>query len=152
MKLGKDSREFIGLLNSLGVEFVVVGGHAVAFHGHPRFTGDLDFLIRPSRSNAERLLEALEQFGFAELELSADDFLRPESVVQLGRPPNRLDLLTSISGVGTEEAWASRITGELDGLPVHFLGFDALLQNKIATGRDQDLADLGKLRAIAKRR
>lgn len=77
MKLGKDLREFIELLNSLRVEYIVVGGHAVAFHGHPRFTGDIDFLVRPSRDNADRLIDAIERFGFSELSLSAGDFTRP---------------------------------------------------------------------------
>ena len=149
MKLQQDLREFIELLNSLGVDCIVIGGHAVAYHGHPRFTGDIDFLVRPTRENADRLLETLRAFGFSELALSADDFTRPGAVIQLGRPPNRIDLLTSISGVEFEEAWNSRLGGELDGLPVSFLGLEALLKNKQASGRDKDLGDIKKLRAIA---
>ena len=148
MKLGKDLREFIELLNSRRVDYIVVGGHAVAFHGHPRFTGDIDFLLRPSSENAERLIDAVKEFGFSEMHLSLDDFTRPNTVVQLGHPPNRIDLLTSISGVDFEEAWGSRIGGELDGLPVSFLGWDALLKNKRASGRDKDLADVSKLSAV----
>jgi predicted nucleotidyltransferase len=149
VKLQQDLREFIELLNSLRVDYIVIGGHAVAFHGHPRFTGDIDFLVRSTRENAERLLEALRAFGFSELALSIDDFTRPNAVVQLGRPPNRIDLLTSISGVDFEEAWDSRLRGELDGIPVSFLGLEALLKNKQASGRDKDLGDIKKLRAIA---
>jgi len=97
VKLGKDLREFIELLNSRRVDYIVVGGHAVAFHGHPRFTGDIDFLLRPSQDNVERLIGAVEEFGFSEMSLSPDDFTRPNTVVQLGYPQNRIDLLTSIS-------------------------------------------------------
>lgn len=148
MKLGKDLREFIELLNSRRVDYIIVGGHAVAFHGHPRFTGDIDFLLRPSQENAELLIGAIIEFGFPEIRLSAGDFTRPNTVVQLGYPPNRVDLLTSISGVDFEEAWSSRLAGELDGLPVYFLGRDALLKNKRASGRDKDLGDVSKLLAI----
>lgn len=148
MKLAKDLREFIELLNSRKVDYIVVGGHAVAFHGHPRFTGDTDFLVRPSHENARRLLDVVREFGFSELNLSAEDFTQPNTVVQLGYPPNRIDLLSSISGVDFEDAWVSRISGELDGLPVYFLGWEALMKNKRASGRDKDLADVSKLSAV----
>jgi hypothetical protein len=149
VKLQKDSREFIELLNSHEVEFLVVGGHAVAFHGHPRFTGDIDFWIRPRADNAARLLSALRSFGFGELALTEDDFTQPDKIVQLGHPPNRIDLLTSISGVSFEEAWTAREKGDLDGLAVHFLGWKALIENKRACGRAKDLADVAKLEAVA---
>lgn len=152
MKLQRDLREFIESLNSGAVDYIVVGAHAVAFHGHPRFTGDLDFLLRPTRENAIRVLEALHAFGFRDLGLSIEDLVRPDLVVQLGRAPNRIDLLTSITGVSFDEAWDGKVSGALDGLPVSFLGLDALLRNKEATGRDQDVADARKLRAIAGRR
>ena len=148
MKLGKDLRKFIELLNSQKVDYIVVGVHAVAFHGHPRFTGDIDFLIRPSRENAARLIGAMAEFGFSEMKLSPDDFIPPNTVVQLGHPPNRIDLLTSISGVAFEEAWESRLSGDLDAIAVYFLGWDALLKNKRAAGRDKDLADVSKLSAV----
>ena len=149
MKLQKDLREFVELLISHGSEFLVVGGHAVAFHGHPRFTGDIDFLIRPSVENATRVLGALRAFGFGDLPLTVDDFVKPGNVVQLGRPPNRIDLLTSISGVDVQDAWSSRVKSELDGLPVCFLGWQSLIDNKQASGRPKDLADVAKLKAIA---
>ncbi|HEX2875030.1 MAG TPA: DUF6036 family nucleotidyltransferase [Polyangiaceae bacterium] len=149
MKLQHDLREFIELLNSHGCDYLIVGGHAVAFHGHPRFTADIDFLIRSSIENAERVVNALRAFGFGELALTTGDLTRPEGVVQLGRPPNRIDLLTSISGVSFDDAWAGRVQGELDGLPVFFLGRQALLENKRASGRPKDLADVAKLTAIA---
>lgn len=148
MKLQRDLREFVELLNSLQVEFIVVGGHAVAFHGHPRFTGDIDFLVAPTPANAARLVEALQRFGFGALGLVADDFLRRDRVIQLGRPPNRIDLLTSISGVEFADAWSGRIAGHLDDLPVSYLGLSDLLQNKRAAGRVKDLADVAKLEQV----
>ena len=152
MKLQRDLREFIESLNSHAVEYIVVGAHAVAFHGHPRYTGDLDFLVRPTRDNATRLLAALDAFAFHDLGLSIEDLILPDLAVQLGRAPNRIDLLTSITGVSFDEAWDGRVPGALDGLPVSFLGLATLLRNKEATGRDQDAADVRRLRAIAARR
>ena len=145
MKLGKDLREFIELLNSLKVDYIVVGGHAVAFHGHPRFTGDIDLLVRLSPENSERLIDAVKKFGLEDFGLSAADFMQPGLIVQLGHPPNRIDLLTSISGVDFDEAWDNKIGGDLDGLPVFYLGWDSLLKNKRASGRDKDLADVSRL-------
>lgn len=145
MKLHKDLHEFVTLLNSAGVRYVIVGGHAVAFHGHPRYTGDIDFFIERSEDNAARVEKVLRDFGFGQTGFQAKDFLEPESVVQLGRPPHRIDLLTTISGVSFPEAWANRVSGLLDGIPVSFLGRDDLLKNKRASGRPQDLADLSHL-------
>lgn len=150
MKLHSDLREFVGLLSSHGVEFLVVGGHAVAFHGHPRFTGDIDFLIAATPANAARVLACLGAFGFADLDVTADDLQRAEQVVQLGYPPNRIDLLTSISGVTFDEAWRTRVEGTLDGLPVAYLGRAALVANKRASGRAKDLADLEALERVAR--
>jgi predicted nucleotidyltransferase len=151
MKLQEDLREFIELLNSHNVDFLVIGGYAVAFHGHPRFTGDIDFFLRATPDNAERVMATLRAFGFADLALTTEDFQRPGTVVQLGRSPNRIDLLTSITGVTFEEAWETRLNGTLDGLSVSFLGLAALLKNKAASGREKDLADVAKLKAIAVR-
>ncbi len=145
MPLAKDLREFIQLLNSHGVEFLVVGAYALAFHGHPRYTGDIDLLVRSSAGNAARIEHVLADFGFGSLGLSAADFLVPDRIVQLGLPPNRIDLLTSIGGVGFDEAWNGCIPAELDGLPVRFLGRDALIRSKRAAGRPKDLADLAAL-------
>lgn len=151
-KLQSDLREFIKLLNSRGVEYLLVGGYAVAYHGHPRFTGDIDFLIHATLENVQRLLEVLDDFGFGGIGISAQDLLEPGRVVQLGHPPNRIDLLTSISGVEFEHAWRSRVEAMVDEEPVTLLGWADLLQNKRASGRPQDLADVEKLLAIAKRR
>lgn len=117
MRLQKDLREFVELLNSKGVKYVIVGGYAVAYHGHPRFTGDIDLFVEPSADNAGRILAALRDFGFGDLELSPQDFQCPDSVVQLGMPPNRIDLLTSLSGVSFEKVWQARLAAQLDDLP-----------------------------------
>jgi predicted nucleotidyltransferase len=141
MRLQKDLREFIESLNSHRVEFVIVGGYALAFHGHPRYTRDIDILLRATPENAARVESALSEFGFTSLGLSALDFLKPGQVIQLGHPPNRIDLLTSLSGVDAEEVWGKRLRGELDGLPVSFIDKESFLRNKHAAGRPQDLAD-----------
>lgn len=145
MILSNDFREWFGLLNAHSVRYLVVGGYAVAFHGHPRYTKDIDVWVDATQANAGRLLDALDAFGFGSLGLELDDFVLPDRVVQLGRPPNRIDLLTSVSGVEFDEAWADRITSESDGVPIHFINVDALRRNKLATGRLQDLADLEAL-------
>jgi hypothetical protein len=114
VRLEKDLREFVGLLNSRRVEYVVVGAHALAFHGHPRYTGDLDLLIHPTLDNARRVLEVPVQFGFGSFGLAEEDFAKPDHIVQLGHPPNRIDLLTSISGVTFEERIVKIFTRPFD--------------------------------------
>jgi hypothetical protein len=146
MPLNKDWREFIELLNSNGVEYLVVGAFAVAFHGVSRYTADLDLLVRPTGENANRVLRALSEFGFGNLGIQAADLCSPDMVVQLGVKPNRIDLLTAISGVSFEEAWATRSEAELDGIATHFIGRSELLRNKEQTGRAKDLGDAEELR------
>ena len=145
MKLQKDLRAFVELLIAKRVDFIIVGGHAVAYHGFPRFTGDIDIWVRPTIENGERLVDVLAAFGFGDCGVSASDFTIPERVVQLGTPPHRIDLLTSISAVEFSEAWDSRVNAALDGIGVSFLGRDALLRNKRAAGRAKDLADIEEL-------
>jgi len=142
MRLSNDLREFLELLNSRGVEYVIVGAHSLAFHGRPRYTGDLAILIRARPTNAAKIADLLNEFGFAHSGFRESDFTEPNQVIQLGRAPNRIDLLSSISGVSTDEAFASKVSAVLDGIPVFILGKDALIQNKRAVGRPQDLADL----------
>jgi hypothetical protein len=146
MPLDKDLREFVELLNSNGVEYLVVGAFAVAYHGFPRYTADLDLLVRPSPENADRMLRALERFGFGSLGIQASDLCSPGMVIQLGVQPNRIDILTAISGVSFEEAWTSRIKAELDGIVTHYIGREPLLRNKERTGRAKDLGDAEELR------
>ncbi len=142
MKLQADLREFVELLNSHKVEYLIVGGHAVAYHGYPRYTGDIDFLIRPSESNARLVLAVLSDFGFADCSPSIEELTSEGSVIQLGLPPNRIDLITSISGVSFSEAWAGKDDAMLDGLSVAFIGRSELLKNKAASGRSKDRLDV----------
>ncbi len=151
-KLQADLREFVELLNSHGVEYLIVGGHAVAFHGHPRYTGDIDFFVRMTPSNVQRLLAVLDDFGFGSLSITERDLLEPQRIIQLGHPPNRIDLLTSISGVDFDSAWETRIESTMDDQPVIMIGWNELLRNKRAAGRQKDLADVEKLLAVAKRK
>jgi len=145
MKLSKDSKEFIELLNSTKVKYLLVGGHAVAYHGHPRFTGDMDFFVERSPENARKLEQVLAAFGFASLGLKAHDFLEPGTVIQLGRAPYRIDLLTSIDAVEFTEAWAARIGAVMDDMPVFIISKDLLIRNKKVIDREQDRADIKKM-------
>jgi hypothetical protein len=145
MNLEEDLREFVELLNALNVHYIVVGAYAVAYHGYPRFTADIDLFIERSHENAERLVQVIERFGFGDLNLSADDFLDEDQVIQLGIAPNRIDLLTILSGVNFQDAWATREQGQIEGLTVPFISKELLKRNKAATGRAQDLADLEHL-------
>jgi hypothetical protein len=122
-----------------------VGGHAVGFHGHPRFTGDMDFFIERSEENAAKIEKVVADFGFAGMGLTKKDFLDPDAVIQLGRPPNRIDLLTSIDGVKFEEAWQTRIETRFGDCVAFIIAKDLLLRNKQAVGRPQDVADVEKL-------
>lgn len=149
MKLDRNLREFVALLNSTKVRYLLVGGHAVAFHGYPRFTGDIDFFVERSPENAARLVTVIRAFGFGHLNLQENDFLQPGVVIQLGRPPNRIDLLTSIDGVEFADAWEGRVAAELDRLPLDIIGKAELIQNKRSSGRAQDTADLSRLESPA---
>ena len=146
MPLNKDWREFLGLLNSNGVEYLIVGAFAVAFHGFARYTADLDLLVRPTEDNADRVLRALSEFGFGKVGIQAADLCSLGMVVQLGVKPNRIDLLTAISGVSFDQAWATRSEAELEGVATHFIGLAPLLRNKEQTGRAKDLGDAEELR------
>ena len=145
MKISKDLSEFIGLLNSHKVECVMVGAHALAWHGLPRFTKDIGFLVKPDLENSEKLMRALEEFGFGDIGLKALDFQVKDQVIQLGREPNRIDLLTGISGVDWIEAWNSKVQGRIGQIPVFVLGREAYIKNKRASGRPQDIADASRL-------
>jgi len=130
MNLPEDLREFIELLNALEARYLVVGAYAVAYHGYPRYTRDLDLFVEPSVENAKRLMAVVEEFGFAELGLVLSDFTQPDQVIQLGVEPNRIDILTFRSGVSFDEAWATRVPGEIDGLPTPFISKEMLKRNK----------------------
>lgn len=142
MTLQKDLREFIESLNALDVRFLIVGAFAVAYHGYFRYTSDIDLFIDRSEQNAKRVWQAVQQFGFADLKLTVEDFSQEDQVIQFGVPPNRIDVMTFLSGVSFDEAWASREQADLDGLSVAFISKEMLKRNKAACGRLQDLADL----------
>ena len=152
MLLDKDLREFLGLLNENKVEYLIVGAFAVAYHGFARYTADLDILISPTPENANRIVGTISQFGFAALGITAADLQSSISVIQIGIEPNRLDLLTTISGVTFKDAWANRQRAELDGIPTHYIGLAELLRNKESTGRARDLGDAEELRKVSRRK
>jgi hypothetical protein len=143
--LNKDFKEFIKLLNEHKVKYLVVGGYAVAFHGHPRYTNDFDIWIESSVDNARNLLTALDQFGFGSSGLSLGDFLVSDQIIQLGYPPNRIDILTAAAGVDFETCYNSRISIIIDETPIYFIDKENLKKNKRSAGRQQDLADLENL-------
>jgi len=144
--INKDFKEFIGLLNKNRVRYLVVGGYALAFHGFPRYTKDIDFWIWVNEENAKNLVKTLEEFGFSALELQEDDFLTPGYVVQLGQPPARIDLLTSVTGLRFEECYESRAHINIQGSEIDFIDLESFKKNKKAVGRYQDLADLENLK------
>jgi hypothetical protein len=142
----RDFIDLCSLLNASGVEFLIVGGYAVAFHGAPRFTGDLDILIHPTLDQVQRALAAIEEFGFPSKQAAAQDVLGQRSILQLGRQPVQIHVMTNISGVDWQTAWNSRRQGFYAGVPVFFIGREALVANKQAAGRAKDLADVEALR------
>jgi hypothetical protein len=143
--LNQDFKEFIQFLNDNHVRYLIVGGYAVAIHGHPRYTKDIDVWIETSLENANNILQALEQFGFSSLGLQPEDFLNPDQIIQLGYPPNRIDLLTTIDGVSFENCYPLRLEVIIDNIVVNFIDLENLRKNKEASGRLQDLADLENL-------
>ena len=145
MGISKDFREFIRLLNEHNVQYLVVGGYAVALHGHPRYTKDLDVWVKGENANAKKLLKSLDDFGFGSLDISVDDIVNPDVVIQLGNPPNRIDLVSSLTGVEFDSCYQARVTANLDGVNINFIDLESLKKNKRATGRYQDLADAENL-------
>lgn len=143
--LNEDFKEFAGLLHSNRVDYLIVGGYALAAYGHPRYTGDLDFWIGTDSANATRAMGALEQFGFGSLGIGRDDLTIPNRVIQMGFPPGRIDLLTSIDGVEFAPCFARRMTVAVDGMTLHFISLEDFKINKRSTGRNKDLADLDAL-------
>jgi hypothetical protein len=140
-----DFRDLLALFNKHHVEYLIVGGYALAFHGAPRYTGDLDVWVGTSSANASNIMAALDEFGFGALGLTVADFQQMGIVVQLGVPPLRVDLITSLTGISWEEAWSSRDEGKYGGVLVFYIGRREFVANKRATGRKRDLADLEAL-------
>jgi hypothetical protein len=145
MTIAPDFKEFVACLNAREVRYLIVGGYAVAFHGHPRYTKDFDVWIERRRDNVERLLVALDDFGFGSVGLEASDFMEADQIIQLGYPPHRIDILTSLVGVEFEACYSGRETMQAEEVVFFFIGLEGLRANKRASGRYQDLADLENL-------
>jgi hypothetical protein len=146
LDLAPDFDEFCALLTARAVEFVVVGAHALAFHGVPRFTGDLDVLVRPTAENGARLLSAISDFGFPTPSLTPADLVEGTKVIEMGVAPVQIHVMSQIDGVTWDEVWATRDLGAFGSGTVAFIGRDAFLRNKRAAGRPKDLADIDALR------
>ena len=152
-KWNTDFIDLVDLMNAEQVEYVIVGAFALAAHGFPRATGDIDFFVRPSAQNAPRVVRALQRFGapVSAAGVTEADFARPGSVYQIGIVPRRIDVLTEISGVTFDEAISTRLIREVDGRQVPFLGRELLVRNKRATARPRDLLDADVLDPPAKK-
>ena len=145
MILNPDFKEFFQLLNANGVRYLIIGGYAVAYHGYPRYTKDIDVWIWINPENAERVVKTLVDFGFESLGLETKDFLEAGTIIQLGYAPNRIDLIMGIPGVDFEESYAAREEEEIDGVKLNFIDLENLKKSKKAAGRLQDLADIENL-------
>lgn len=145
MDIGPDFKEFIELLNKHRVEYLVVGGYAVAMYGYPRYTGDIDFWVNPTPENSKKIISALIDFGFAGLDISENDFNVEDKIVQLGFPPNRIDIITGVTGLRFDECYLTKKTVTIEGMDVFFISLFNLRLNKNSTGRDRDRIDLNNL-------
>jgi hypothetical protein len=145
MEAQPDFRELLALLNAHDVEYAIVGGYALAFHGAPRATGDMDILVASTALNAERVMAALEAFGVGGIGITATDFQAPDQVIQIGVPPIRIDLITSLTGVTNEDVFADLVHGSYGGTPIRYIGRTSFLKTKRAVGRAKDLADIEAL-------
>jgi predicted nucleotidyltransferase len=145
IRLPKDFKEFLRLLNSRGIEYLVVGGYAVAFHGYPRATGDIDIWIAISSDNAEKMVKTMRDFGFNVPELQETLFLEKEKNIRMGNPPLRIEVLTSIDGVEFSECYKNKQTVLIDDVNVCFISLEDLKKNKKESGRYRDLDDLKHL-------
>ncbi|WP_312696650.1 nucleotidyltransferase [Sphingobacterium mizutaii] len=148
----QDFIDFIELLNEQQVKYMVVGAFALSFHGRPRHTGDLDIWIKPDAENAGKMVKVIEEFGFGQLGLKDEDFLRENYVTQLGYPPLRIDILNAISGVNFDDAFHTRLETEIDGLQISFISAEDLIRNKRCVGRPKDLGDIDALEMLKKQK
>jgi len=145
MKLPQDFKEFLELFNAKHVEYMIVGSYALAYYGAPRYTGDIDVFVRRTEINAKRIIEALNEFGFIFPNLTWEDFCKDDTVVQLGVPPVRIDIITFLSGMSWDVAVLHQISDEIDSIPVSVIGKEDYIVNKRAAGRAKDLADVEAL-------
>ena len=147
--MNPDFRDMLSALCDANADFLIVGAYAMAVHGLPRATGDIDIWVRPTQANAERVWRALQEFGAPMRDLELSDICSPDVVFQIGVAPRRIDLLTTISGVDFDDAWRDRVSAEIDGLAIHVLSRHHLITNKRAAGRPKDLADAAWLEESA---
>ncbi len=145
MAAQRDFEELLELLNSKRIKYLIVGGYALAFHGAPRYTGDIDIFVKPDSQNASLIISALKKFGLGSLEIKKSDFEKPGFVIQLGFPPVRIDLITSLTGVSWKESFSNKVRGKYGNVPVNYIGREQLIKNKKALGRTKDLADIEAL-------
>lgn len=145
INLEKDIIEFVELCNKHEVKYLVIGGYAVSIHGHPRSTKDIDVCIEMSEKNASKMVQVINDFGFSSLKLNKEDFLIRDSIVQLGHPPLRIDILSDLDGVPFKEAWQNKKIVSFENVPVNFIGYNDLIIVKQKAGRPQDIADVHKL-------
>jgi predicted nucleotidyltransferase len=150
MTLDKDFEDFVVLLNKHGIDYMIVGGYALAFHGKPRHTGDLDIWIDISDNNAQKMLDAIVEFGMGSLGMKKEDFLQKGIITQIGYPPLRIDILNEIDGVNFKEAYPNKLIIDVDGLLVNYIGLDDLIKNKQVSGRHQDISDVNELNKLKK--
>jgi len=145
MEVQPDFKDLLGLFNEHKVEYMIVGGYALAYHGAPRYTGDIDIYVKPDSQNAELIMKALADFGFSSVGLTIEDFKNPDKVIQLGVPPVRVDIITSISGILWKDAFLGCVDGKYGDVPVKYIGLNEFIINKRTTGRKKDLSDLEAL-------
>jgi len=151
MTLDKDFEEFVFLLNKHLVDYMVVGGYALAFHGKPRHTGDLDIWIDLSEDNAQKMIIVFNDFGMASLGMVKADFLKKGGITQIGYPPLRIDILNEIDGIDFNDAYPNKLVIDVDGLSVNYIGLDDLIKNKQVSGRKQDISDVDQLNKLKKK-
>jgi len=149
--MNRDFAEMLSIFTEEGVEYLVVGAYAMAAHGWPRATGDIDLWVRPTRENAERVFRALRRFGAPLFDLALEDLEKADTVFQIGQPPGRIDILSGVSGVAFDDAWPHRMSTSIEGQVVHVIGFDQLVTNKRAAGRPKDLVDVMRLERMARK-
>ena len=142
MQLSKDFEEFMELLNEHQVEYMVVGGYALAFHGRPRYTGDIDIWINNSDTNAKKMIRVVNDFGLGSLGLRKEDFIKEGGITQIGYPPLRIDILNGIDGVDFKDAIGNRKVIKLNSILIYYIGKEDFIKNKLASGRPQDLNDI----------
>lgn len=145
MVLPPDFKEFLNILKGKNIQYLLIGGYAVGYHGYPRATNDMDIWIPIDPKTAEKMVLALYEFGFDTPQLSKDLFLKKDSIVRMGIAPMRIEILTTISGVSFEECYQQRVVDEIDGIEVNIIGLSQLKINKKASGRYKDLDDLENL-------